>query len=180
MRRMSKSILGYILFFFIQVYSFAQNSPDIPKKSTFSADYMMGTYLLLDDVDYKSVILNGFRLGIKPGNRVAYQLEYLIGSQEDRTGITGTTHTANIHILYYLDDRSGKFSPYLYGGGGFFEFKDFSRDKLGVALNAGVGTEVNFSDKIAALAEFRYINLGPLNLQGTHQIGVLWGIRLNI
>ena len=157
-----------------------QTESSSDEKTQFYADYMMGTYLLLDDVDYKSVILNGFRLGVKPSKRIAYQMEYLIGSQDDRAGITGTTHTANLQILYYLNDQKGKFSPYIYGGGGFFEFKDFSKDVLGVALNGGAGTEVNLSNKIAALAEFRYINLGPLNLQGTHQIGVLWGIRLKM
>lgn len=176
----SKIILIIVTLFCVSSHGYGQISVSSDEKTQFYADYMMGTYLLLDDVDYKSVILNGFRLGMKPGTRIAYQLEYLIGNQDDRAGVTGTTHTANLQIIYYLNDQQGKFSPYLYGGGGFFEFKDFSKDVLGFALNAGMGTEVNFSSKIAALAEFRYINLGPLNLQGTHQIGVLWGIRLKI
>ena len=174
------SLIVCITLFFTSVICNGQTSEPPEKETQFYADYMMGTYLLLDDVAYKSVILKGFRLGIKAKERVAYQLEYLIGNQDDRTGIRGTTHTANVQILYYLDDQSGKFSPYLYGGGGFFEFKDFSKDVLGIAFNGGIGTEVNFSSKVAALAEFRYINLGPLNLEGTHQIGVLWGIRLKI
>lgn len=174
---LSRIILITILVFL--AYSINAQNPSIDKKEVqFYADYMMGTYLLLDDVDYKSVFLNGFRLGIKPNKKIAYQLEYLTGNQEDRFGVTGTTHTANLQLLYFLNDQSGRLSPYIYAGGGFFEFKDFSNDVLGVAFNGGFGSEFNISKQISALAEFRYVNLGPLNLQGVNQIGVLWGVRL--
>ncbi|MGB3468659.1 MAG: outer membrane beta-barrel protein [Cyclobacteriaceae bacterium] len=168
-----------LLVFYLCLLSVVCKGQEPAENSTgFYADYMMGTYLLLDDVAYKSVFLNGFRLGKKTGQRTAVQVEYLLGNQEDRSGVRGTTHTANLQFLYFLNDRQSAFTPYLYIGGGFFEFKDFSRDKLGVAWNGGLGTEANVSDSIAAIAEFRYLNIGPLNLEGVNQIGVLWGIRL--
>jgi len=153
----------------------------IIEENKFYADFIAGPYLMIDHHLYKSVFLKGPRLGYHVNSKFSLGLEYMVGQQHDITGALGTTHTANGQVFYHFSNRSkpGKFSPYLLIGGGFIEFKDFSEDIYGVAFYGGAGFNFPIFDRIQGFFESRYINLGPLNLEGKNELGVLWGIRVN-
>ncbi len=146
--------------------------------SSFYIDGIAGPYLIVDHTLYKSVFLKGVRLGYEHRSGVTFGIEYLVGQQHDRENMLGTTHSAaGILQYYFLKNRDGRFNPYFLAGGGFFEFKDFSSDVLGVAFYGGLGTELNLSKNINGFLESRYVNLGPLNLEGKNELGVMWGLR---
>lgn len=148
------------------------------KSDVFYADVVVGPYLMVSSTPYKSVFLKGLRLGYENKNGLTFSLEYLSGNQEDVSDQTGMTHSAFGGLSYYLsknDDK--KFRPYILAAGGFFEFKDFASDVLGVAYYIGAGTELNFSSNIKGYFEPRYVNLAPLDIDGEHQLGVMWGLR---
>ncbi len=168
-----------LLFILAPSLIFGQSADSTKRKEdSFYADFVMGPYLMVDHNLYKSVFLTGARIGYECKTRFAFQIEYMVGNQEDETGQIGTTHTANGHIAYYFSEpNKNRVRPYVYLGGGFFEFKDFSKDVLGVAWNTGAGSEFNFSPKIKGFIEGRYVNLGWLNLEGRNELGVLWGVR---
>ena len=160
--------------------AFGQEKVDF-KKHPFYADIIAGPYLMVDHHLYKSVFLKGPRVGYHVNSKFSLGIEYLVGQQHDITGELGTTHAANGQVFYYLKDRSlpSKFYPYLLIGGGFMEFKDFSEDVYGLAFYGGAGFSCPFSYRIQGFAESRYVNLGPLNLAGQNELGVLWGLRVN-
>lgn len=146
-------------------------------KGKFSMDALMGPYLLLDDVPYQSVLMKGTRIGYQTTSNFEFNVEYLIGNQRDKTDLIGTTHSASGMAQYFLTDNHTRFRPYAYAGGGFFEFKDFSSDKWGASYFLGGGSELRFSHKIKGYFECRYLNIGNLDLGGSHQLGVFWGIK---
>lgn len=154
---------------------------DVTVKHKLYADLITGPYLMIDHHLYKSVFLKGTRLGYHVNSRFSLGLEYLVGLQEDTKGVLGTTHTANGQVFYHFINRSvpRKISPYLLLGGGFFEFKDFSKDVYGVAFYGGVGLNYPIFNRIQGFFESRYINLGPLKLEGKNELGILWGLRVN-
>lgn len=167
-----------IFIIFICQASFSQQDTVNVDPSAFSIDYIMGPYLMVDHHLYKSVFMQGARINYETGF-AAYGIEYLVGMQEDETGELGTTHSVSAKVDYFLLKNSlSRFRPYAYIGGGFFEFKDFSKDKLGVAFYTGLGSEFNFSSVVKGFIEGRYLNLGPLKLDGKNEIGVFWGIRV--
>lgn len=172
---MKQKLLLLFLFFVLGASSMAQTS-DTSKTKPFTADLLMGPYLFVDHTLYKSVFMKGARIQYKPG-QLSLGIEYLTGQQHDTNNELGTTHSAAGIICYSLLKGTKRFNPYLYTGGGFFEFKDFSKDVLGVAFYAGAGTELNISSTIKGLIESRYVNLGPLQLEGKNELGVLWGVR---
>lgn len=176
MNQMKKTILLAILSFWGFQTVRAQHS-DSAKIGQFTMDALMGTYLLLDDVMYKSVTMRGTRIGYQTHNNWGFNVEYIIGNQRDTSGLLGTTHSATGMVQYFLTDQYTKFRPYGYAGGGFFEFKDFSRDQYGIAYYMGAGTELKIFDKVRGYVECRYLNIGQLELGGTNQIGVFWGIK---
>ena len=135
--------------------------------------------MFVDHHHYKSVFLKGVRIGYECNSKFAFSLEYMAGQQHDVNNELGMTHTANGQITYFFlpKNTQPRFRPYLHIGGGFFEFKDFSKDVLGVAWNAGGGAELGFSKRIKGIVEARYVNLGWLNLEGKNELGVLWGLR---
>ena len=153
----------------------------IKEEHKFYADFIGGPYLMIDHHLYKSVFLKGPRLGYHLNSKFSLGLEYMVGQQQDIKGELGTTHTANGQIFYHFLNRSipRNFSPFLLVGGGFFEFKDFSKDVYGVAFYGGAGFRFPMFDPIEGFCEGRYINLGPLNLEGKNELGVLWGVRAN-
>ena len=172
-----RNILLYIVALVIINTGFSQQKTDT-SRAIFSADLLMGPYLMVDHHLYKSVTMNGARLGYAVSENLTFSLEYMVGQQEDETGQQGTTHAATGQFAYSFASTTSKFRPYILLGGGFFEFKDFSKDVLGVAFYSGLGTELNFSNKIKGFVEPRYLNLGPLNLEGKNEIGVFWGVRV--
>lgn len=151
------------------------------EKHTFYADIISGPYLMVDHHLYKSVYLKGPRVGYHINTKFSIGLEYMVGHQDDENGVSGTTHTANGQLFYYFIDRSvpSKFSPYVLMGGGFMEFKDFSKDVYGVAFYGGAGFACPLSNRVQGFFESRYVNLGPLNLAGKNELGVLWGLRVD-
>ncbi len=168
-------------FLFSLLFSFnllAQQDEE-PILKPFSVDLVMGPYLILDGTIYESVFLRGIQIGKEFPSGFAIGLEYIAGHQEDLAGQLGTTHSAFGTFKYYTKKQYDphRFRWYGLGGGGFFEFKDFSADVLGVAFYAGVGLEMNLHPMVKAFAEQRYINLGLMDANGTHQFGVMWGIR---
>ncbi len=166
-----------LLLLLIPISVFSQDSLSA-KKGSFFMDVLTGPYLFVDHHDYKSVHLTGARLGYEFDSKIALTLEYLAGSQQDIYGEIGTTHTANGQISYFfVPQGDARFRPYLHLGGGFFEFKDFSKDVLGVAWNTGGGSEFNFTPIFKGFIEARYVNLGWLNLEGKNELGVLCGLR---
>lgn len=143
----------------------------------YSIDFVMGPYLILDGTIYESVLLRGVRIGYDMHPRYTIGLEYLVGNQEDLAGQLGTTHSAFANFKYYFKDKETRFRPFLLAGGGFFEFKDFSRDVLGVSFYLSAGYDMRLTKNVKAFLEPRYVNLGLLGADGTHQFGMMWGIR---
>lgn len=172
---MKQNFLLPIFFLAMSASCLAQTS-DSSKTKPFTVDLIMGPYLFVDHTLYKSVFMKGARLQYKPG-KLSVGLEYLVGQQNDNANELGMTHSAAGIIGYYLTKGTKRFNPYVYSGGGFFEFKDFSKDVYGIAFYAGAGTELNISPSIKGLIESRYVNLGPMQLEGQNELGVLWGIR---
>lgn len=153
-------------------------APTTDSTGQFYVDGIVGPYLIVDHTLYKSVFLKGVRLGYETKSGFTFGLEYLVGQQHDATDQLGTTHSAfGVFQYYFLKNSQGRFNPYFVAGGGFFEFKDFSSDVLGVAWYAGMGTELNISNSINAFLEPRYVNLSPLDIGGRNELGVMWGIR---
>ena len=170
------SLQGFISFGDIDTIRYS-SSYVTPK---FRVDLLVGPYLMVDHTHYKSVFMKGTRLGYRADNGIGFQIEYLNGQQHDNEDELGTTHNATGHLTYHFikdDNHYRKFSPYIYAGGGFFEFKDFSKDVLGVAFYAGGGCEYLTQHSLRIFTEGRYLNLSPLNLGGSHQLGIFWGVR---
>ncbi len=177
---MTKIIQLVLVFLIATGTSFGQDENDT-EKHKFYADIIFGPYLMIDHHRYKSVILKGPRLGYHLNSKFSLGLEYMVGQQHDRSGALGTTHTANGQVSYHFLDRTipRKFSPYLLLGGGFIEFKDFTEDVYGIAFYGGAGFYYPLFDRIQGFFESRYVNLGPLNLEGKNELGILWGLRVN-
>jgi hypothetical protein len=162
-----------VFFFLITANLVAQDKP------AFRFDLITGPYLFVDHHLYKSVYLNGARVGYSPDNQWTFSLEYLAGQQEDEAGEKGMTHHTSLQAARYLIGEGTTFRPYLYAGGGFLEFKDFSRDKYGMAWYGGMGLELNLHEKIKGLLEPRYLNIAPMNLGAKNELGMFWGVRVN-
>lgn len=170
----------FLLFaFIIAIFSLNAQSEEIAATRPFNTDFIMGPYLILDGTIYESVFLRGIRIGYEYESGLAIGIEYLAGNQEDLAGQLGTTHSAFGTLTYHFekDGDYGRFRSYLLTGAGFFEFKDFSADVLGVAFYLGGGIEMNVSKIVKGFLEPRYINLGLMDANGTHQLGVMWGVR---
>lgn len=174
--------MKYILSCFLLVFGFGllSGQQDVAKSDKpYHADLVMGPYLILDGTIYESVFLTGMRLGYEYDSGLAIGIEYLAGNQEDLKEELGTTHSAFGTLTYYTKKNTStdRFRPYFLLGGGFFEFKDFSADVLGVAFYLGAGLEMNINDTVKGFLEPRYVNLGLMDANGTHQLGVMWGVR---
>ena len=173
---MKKCLLFLLLSIVISNTSFSQID-SLPKSHVFYADLFMGPYLLIDHTLYKSVVMKGTRLGFETKKNFAFDIEYAVGQQHDETDVRGTTHSAMGRFSYFITNRHTKFRPFVNTGGGFFEFKDFSKDRYGVAFFLSGGSELNISPRVKSFFEGRYLNIGQLNLAGTHELGVFWGIK---
>ncbi len=170
-----KKTLFILLFSLFGMTMYSQG--DILNKTPYSADLVMGPYLILDGTIYESVFLNGVRIGYDFHPRMTIGLEYLAGNQEDLAGQLGTTHSAFGNFKYYLKGDEKKYRPFLLAGGGFFEFKDFSQDVLGISFYLSLGFDLRLSNRVRGFLEPRYVNLGLLDADGTHQFGMMWGVR---
>ncbi len=170
----------FVFLFFIAISFITQaqdSTASTPPKNLF-VDFITGPYLFVHHHDYKSVFLTGARLGYEFNPKFAFSLEYMVGQQHDVYNQLGMTHTANGQLTYFFyAENTTRIRPYLHLGGGFFEFKDFEKDVLGVAWNTGGGATFNITPTIKGFIEGRYVNLGWLNLGGQHELGVHWGVR---
>ncbi len=173
---MQKVLLIFVLVFTVCSIKAQDDNPKSQK--TFYGDFVMGPYLILDGTIYESVFLRGMRLGYETEKGIAIGVEYLAGHQEDLQGQLGTTHSAFGTLKYYRvkKDADNRFRWYGLAGGGFMEFKDFSADVYGIAFYLSLGLEMNFSENIKGFLEPRYVNTGLMNANGTHQLGVMWGV----
>jgi hypothetical protein len=151
----------------------------VAKDRKFYLDYVMGPYLFIDHIPYDAVFMNGCRLGFNIKSHFDFSIEYVVGQQQDDQNTLGMTHNVNGQFAYHPIPQSELFDPYLFVGGGFFEFKAFSSDVYGISYHAGGGTTVKFSQRISGLFEARYLNLGLMNLGGEHELAVLWGARVS-
>ncbi len=151
---------------------------DIPAKSKYFVDYVMGPYLFIDDIPYEAAFMNGCRLGFNIKNRFNFSIEYVAGSNPDILDNIGLTHNANLQFAYYFKPTSAPFNPYAFVGSGFLEFKDFTNDVYGLSYHVGLGTELKFTNRISGIIEARYLNTSLLDIDGQNQLGVFWGARL--
>lgn len=173
-------LLASALFCSISLGAFAQNEVAIAPltKPKFYLDYIMGPYLFVDHIPYDAVFMNGCRLGFNIKKRADFSIEYVVGQQQDNQHTLGMTHNVNGQFAYHFLPNSKPFNPYIFVGGGFFEFKAFTTDVYGISYHAGGGTTVQFTNRISGLFEARYLNLGLMNLGGQHELAVFWGARL--
>lgn len=175
-----RSLLICAFSFLILANAQAQDNAVITplQKNKFYIDYIMGPYLFVDNIAYDAVFMNGCRLGFNIKNQFNFSIEYVAGQQPDNKNDMGMTHYANGQFAYHFLPNSRPFSPYLYAGGGFFEFKEFTVDVYGIAYHAGLGTTVQLTNRISGIIEARYLNTGLLDVGGQNQLAVTWGARL--
>jgi len=159
--------------------AFAQEAEGRIQKPYF-IDYVMGPYLLIDNLQYDAFMMNGARLGFNFGNmnRFNFTIEYLAGHNSDVFGNHGMTHNANLGLSMYFKEISNHFDPYFTLGGGFLEFKEFTNDEYGIELHAGFGSSLQITKRVSGLLEARYSNTSLINVNGQNQLVVLWGARL--
>lgn len=169
----------FITFFFTliasaQSYLFAQKNT----ASHITGDLIMGPYLFISHIPYDAVMMSGARLSYSITNSVTIAAAYMVGQQQDDQNTLGLTHHAGIEIGAFLAPPDRIVRPYFMLGTGFFEFKSFSKDKYGIASQCALGAEFKISEKLSALLEPRYLNLGQMNLGGVHQLVICWGLRV--
>lgn len=145
----------------------------------FFVDYIMGPYLFVDNIAYDAVFMNGCRLGFNLNSKFNFSIEYVAGQQPDNQNDMGMTHYANGQLAYHFLTKDKPFNPYIYAGGGFFEFKEFTVDVYGIAYHLGLGTTLRLSNRVNGLIEARYLNTGLLDVGGQNQLAVTWGARLS-
>jgi len=162
----------------INIAGYSQEDDPIINEPKLFADFLMGPYLFIDHIQYDAVMLFGSRLGYDISNSFSFIVEYVVGQQEDEFGTLGMTHHASIHSSFYLLSKEKKITPYIYAGGGFLEFKAFTKDKYGIGLYGGSGIENNLRELLKSFIEFRYLNISSFGWSAKHEIGVFWGIRL--
>ena len=119
------------------------------KQHKFYLDYVMGPYLFVDHIPYDAVFMNGCRLGFNIKKHFDFSIEYVVGQQQDDQNTLGMTHNVNGQFAYHPIPESQLFNPFLFVGGGFFEFKAFSSDVYGISYHAGGGTTVRFTPRIS-------------------------------
>ncbi len=177
--RLVHSLLFSFFLLFVNI-SFAQNdtSNTTEKPKNFYLDYIMGPYLFIDHIPYDAVMMNGCRLGYNFNPKFNFSIEYVVGQQQDDQNTLGMTHNVNGQFAWMINPNSMRFSPYLFAGGGFFEFKSFSSDVYGISFHGGGGTTIKFTPRISGLIEARYFNLGLMDLGGENEIAVFWGARI--
>lgn len=158
----------------------AQNLAEGRIQKKYFIDYVMGPYLLIDNLQYDALMMNGARLGFNFGNqnRFNFTIEYLAGHNSDVTGNHGMTHNANLGLSVYFKENSNHFDPFFTVGTGFLEFKEYSNDEYGLSWHAGFGSSLQITKRISGLLEARYFNTGLLDVAGQNQLVVLWGARL--
>ena len=154
----------------------------LEKANPWFSDFVMGPYLFVEHIPYESVLLYGTRLGKRLGNledpRWSIVLEYVVGQQDDDQNTLGLTHNVSLHASYFLNTAKSTFRPYVYGGGGFLEFKSFSMDEYNMAYYGGIGFQIQMRDSIYSIIEPRYLNLAPFSFEEQHEIGIFWGVRI--
>lgn len=175
-----KSLL-FTLFILLQFKnsSFSQENlrPLFLEKNKFYIDYIMGPYLFVDHIPYDAVFMNGCRLGFNMKRGFDFSIEYVVGQQQDNMNTLGMTHNVNGQFAYHFLPNAAPFNPYVFAGGGFFEFKAFSTDVYGISYHAGGGTTVKIYERLHGVIEARYLNLGLMDLGGQHELAVFWGAR---
>lgn len=170
------AILAFLLF--CTTSSFAQNEETETKPFKYYVDYVQGPYLFLDDILYEAVFMHGCRLGFNLNDHFDFTIEYVAGQQADKEEDPGMTHYANGQFAYYFKPENKPFNPYLFAGGGFFEFKEFTDDEYGFAYHIGMGTNMLFTKRVQGILEARYLNTGLLDVDGANQVAVTWGVRV--
>jgi len=158
-------------------------TPSVPEPtynpgSEWFTDFLLGPYLFVEHIPYRSVMMYGTRLGKRNNYKWGYVLEYVVGQQEDDQNTTGLTHHVSLHALYYLNQPQSKFRPYAYLGGGFLEFKSFTRDEYNMAYYGGVGVEISMRSQLHSFIEPRYLNIAPFSFEAQNEIGVFCGVRI--
>ncbi|WP_027420073.1 outer membrane beta-barrel protein [Crocinitomix catalasitica] len=175
-----KTILNLTLFAMLTCIASISNAQETEaEENNIFIEYIMGPYLFIDHIPYDAVFMNGCRLGYEFHPRFNTSLEYVVGQQQDDKNTLGMTHNVNAQLAFYPNANPKKFNPYLFIGGGFFEFKAFSNDVYGISYHAGAGTTLKITERLASVIEARYLNLGLMNLGGEHEIAVFWGVRFN-
>lgn len=156
--------------------SVAQENDTQPFK--YYVDYVQGPYLFVDNIAYDAVFMNGCRLGFDFSDRFDFSIEYVAGRNPDNMNNMGMTHYANGQFAYHFMPDSQPFNPYLFAGGGFFEFKEFTVDVYGIAYHVGLGTNLQITNRLNGIIEARYLNTGLMDVGGQNQLAVTWGVRL--
>lgn len=167
-----------VLLFSTNIYGQSEATTTNKKTYPFYLEYIMGPYLFVDHIPYDAVMMNGCRLGFNLKPKFNMAIEYVVGQQQDDQNTLGMTHNVNTQFIYNFLPESKPFKPYLFAGGGFFEFKAFSSDVYGISWNLGGGSTVKFTDRISGVMEARYLNLSQMKLGGEHELAVFWGARV--
>jgi len=168
--------LKSILFCFVLINTTVFSQSEVERPYYF--DLVNGPYLFIDHIPYDAVMMTGARLGYEFTPRFNANIEYVVGQQQDDQNTLGMTHNVNAQFNYYLKAEPKRFSPYVFAGGGFMEFKSFSTDVYGIQYNVGAGTTLRFTNNLYGLIESRYFNLGLMDLGGQNELAVFWGIRI--
>ena len=182
---MKSSILLLATIFYFSFAGNAQSTENTLVRVTpeeqqkYSIEYVMGPYLFIDNILYDAALMQGCRLGFKLNQRFNFSIEYVVGENDDQLDILGLVHNANAQLTYYFKPSSTPFKPYMFAGGGFFEFKEYSTDTYGISWNLGGGVNARFTNHLSGILEARYLNLAQLDLGGQHQMGVFWGARFS-
>jgi len=176
---MNTNMLRIVIFSIVFSFASTSSAQEAEAKSfKYYVDYVQGPYLFLDDIAYEAVFVHGCRLGFKLNERFDFTIEYVAGQQADKEDDEGMTHYANGQFAYHFKPDSAPFNPYLFAGGGFFEFKEFTDDEYGFAYHIGLGTNMRFTKRVQGVLEARYLNTGLLDVDGANQVAVTWGVRV--
>ncbi len=179
---MKKILIGSIFLLGITLINpINSRATDKPLTYKYYLDYVMGPYLFISHIPYDAVFLNGARLGFKMNRSFDFSIEYVAGQQQDEFNTLGLTHNANLQFAYFPNRASKPFTPYLFAGGGFLEFKSFTNDVYGFQFHGGAGTTIELSARFSGIIESRYFTTRQLDLGGSgNQLAVFWGIRAHL
>lgn len=143
-----------------------------------SIGYFLGGYLFDDDFPVDAEIVHGFRYSRGFARRIDLEAEIVLASPTDDANQHG--FMTNVNLLATANFGSGKITPLLSLGAGWFDFRQFSpaanNDGFGAIVGAGVKFHVR--PRLAGRLEGRFMNLSNLGTEADLHPAILWGIEI--